>query len=237
MRRAAISRPRKASQRGAGLRSDEYSLRARIVLASIAVFIAGTAVSMAAYPGGTWWAPMRKGHAFCGNFLCDLLHDPALNNEANRAGALWAKVSMLAFIVGIGVFWSMARCWLTSQRAARVVSKLGIYGTLPLATVPLTPSNRYPVLHTSAVLLGGLPGLLAFLLFSAALFRQSRVPFSLRFITAFLCLLVVACLCLYAQGALGNTPSPRSLPALERGAVILLLAWLLIMLHRRPICW
>ncbi len=238
MRRAVVPRQHDPVTRSPENSSGErYSVRSRIVLVCIGAFVIGIALSMLAYPGGTWWAPTRQGHAFLENFLCDLLHDPALNRKTNGFGASMAKVAMLALIVGIGVFWSMSARWLRSQRIARLVSKLGVFGTLPLAMVPITPSNRYPTLHTVAVLLGGLPALTAFVLFSAAFLREQRGPVTQRLFTAALCLLTITCLCLYAQGALGYSASPRSLPALERGAVLLLLVWLLGMLRRRPNCW
>jgi hypothetical protein len=198
----------------------------------LGVFIAGIAIAMAAYPGGTWWTPARSGHDFRDNFLCDLLHDPALNRQPNRSGAFFATLSMLTLIFGLGVFWSMVERWLKPSSLTRLVRNLGVFGTLPLALVPLTPSNRCPKLHTAAVLLGGLPALTAFLVFSALLLCQSGTARSLRALTACLCMLVLVCLGLYAEGALGSEPAPRMLPVLERGALILLLVWVFMMVHR-----
>lgn len=219
------------------MNDNRYSTRDFIVLTCIGVFIAGTAVAVSYYPGGTWWTPSRTGHAFWDNFLCDLLHDPALNQRSNRVGASWARLAMLTLIVGLGVFWSGSERWLSPGRLAKVVRYLGVFSTLPLAMVPLTPSNRFPALHVVAVLLGGLPALVTFLLFCAALLVQKRMPAALRALTACLALLTLLCLTLYAQGALGDGPASRYLPMLERATLILLLVWLVIMLHlpNRPL--
>jgi hypothetical protein len=212
-----------------------YLARTRVVRVCIGLFVLGIALAMWSYPGGTWWDPARSGHSFWENFLCDLLHDPALNHKPNRIGALLATAAILSFVAGLGVFWSMAQRWLGLGRVTtKWIRGLGVFGTVSLACVPLTPSNHFPSLHTTAVLLGGLPALTAFLLFFVSLVRQVSCPVALRLFTASLGLLVVIGLGLYAQNAVGGGPSLRVLPLLERLAVIMLLGWMLVLLRVQP---
>ena len=189
---------------------------------------------MWAYPGGTWWNPQRAGHAFWENFLCDLLHRTALNSEPNAVGAAVATAALLTFVVGLAVFWSIAVEWLGNQRRARWLARLGILGSLCLASVALTPSDQFPRWHTAAVLLGGLPALVTFLWFCAALVRSSRTPHATRALSLLLGLLILTSLVLYTQNAVGSGPALRILPALERVAVAILLVWMLRVL-RSPI--
>jgi hypothetical protein len=209
-----------------------YVTRDRVVVTCLCLFVVGIALSMRLYPGGTWWNLARERHAFCENFLCDLLHDPALNNKPNWLGALAAKVSMLLFIFGLGVLWTMTERWVSDTRLARLVCALGVLGTFPLALVPLTPSNHHARLHTLAVLVGGLPSLMAFLLFGAALWRSGRVPALLRVLSLLLGVLVLVCLALYACGAIGACPAATTLPALERFAVVLIVLWVALLLRQ-----
>jgi hypothetical protein len=212
-----------------------YLARTRVVRLCIGLFVLGVALAMWNYPGGTWWDRACSGHSFWENFLCDLLHDPALNQMPNRTGSALATAAILIFIVGLGVFWSMAHRWLDQASiAARWMGALGVFGAVSLAFVPLTPSNHFPRLHTTAVLLGGLPALTTFLLFCVSLVRQGRIAPLLRLFTAILGLLVVMGLGLYAQHVIVGGPSLRVLPLVERLAVIMLLGWMLVLLRLEP---
>ena len=213
---------------------SKYLSRQALVNICMVAFLVAVIVSMWLYPGGTWWNRRQAGHSFWQNFLCDLLHDPSLNEQPNALGSSLAKVGMLLFVLGLSVFWSLSdRLLCCLPRLAKVVRPLGVLGSPLVAAVPLFPSNRFPKMHTAAVTLGGLPVLLALVLLTGGILIEPHRPRVSRALTAFLLLLVSVCLGLYVREAVFGGPSLRVLPVLERIASIAAVIWVLALLPRQ----
>jgi hypothetical protein len=197
------------------------------------IFVLAIALSIWAYPGGTWWDRARIGHSFWENFLCDLLHHPALNHAPNRFGAQTAAVGMLVFVLGLTIFWSTTgKLLYCHPRLSKLVTMLGVVGTPLVAAVPLLPSNRFPRLHTAAVTLGGLPVILVLVLISLGFYFEPHISHSIRVATSGFACLVLVCLGLYAREAVFGASSLRILPILERVASIATILWVLAMTRR-----
>ncbi len=197
------------------------------------VFVLAIGLAIWAYPGGTWWDRSRIGHSFWENFLCDLLHHPALNHSPNRFGAQMAAAGMLVFVVGLSVFWSMTgELFCCLPRLSKLVTILGVIGTPLVAAVPLLPSNRFPRLHTAAVTLGGLPAIVALVLISLGFYFEPHISRGLRAATSSFAVLVLICLGLYAREAVFGAASLRILPVLERVASLATVLWVLVLTRR-----
>ena len=192
------------------------------------IFVLAIALAIGAYPGGTWWDRDRIGHSFWQNFLCDLLHNPALNHSPNRFGSQMATLGMLVFVVGLCVFWSIAgRLFCCLPRLSKLITIIGAIGTPLVAAVPLQPSNRFPRLHTASVTLGGLPAILALVSICLGFYFEPHISRMVRAATSGFAVLVLTCLGLYTREAVLGGASLRILPILERIASIATILWVL----------
>jgi len=214
---------------------ERQRLCARLVIVCMLAFVICIAIAMGVYPGGTWRNTRHAGHDFWQNYLCDLLHDPALNHQTNTLGSHLATWGMLSFVVGLTVFWSLAPASLCCHAAwARLVRALGVFGTPLVSTVALLPSDHFPRLHTAAVTLGGLPAVAALVVFAAAAAFDKHFPQGLRLLTVGVATLVVVCLSLYVREAVFRAPPLWALPVLERLATMAAVIWVLVSLPRNP---
>lgn len=205
----------------------------RLVQICVAGFVFSVGVGMFTYPGGTWRNPRAMGHSFWQNFLCDLLHDPALNHRNNAVGATFTKIGMLLIVIGLSSFWWLVADRLCCHRKLRaLVRRLGTFGSPLVATVPLFPSDHFPSLHTAAVTLGGLPAMITLLLFNVALFVEPHGPKWVRILTTALTVLSVVCMGLYVRESVLHRASLIVLPVLERLATLTVVFWMLALLPR-----
>lgn len=188
---------------------------------------------MSLYHGGTWIDPRAPGHDFWLNFFCDLLHDHALDGTPNAAGARLATAAMLVLVAGMVPFW-ISTASLVSARPtlAWTVRIAGVTSVVGLVAVPLTPSDRFGALHGVAVLVAAVPGLVASACATIGLLanrggaRGGTRGLGLLALAAFVCGAIDAAL--YAQHmASGGAVTPPALPALQKIAATLFLAWML----------
>ena len=101
-------------------------LARRVVVATIAAFVALVVLAMRAYPGGTSWNASAPGHDFWLNYLCDLARPTALNGVPNPFGSTLAQAAMLALAVGLLPWWSLLARFVPSHpRAGRAMRVLG----------------------------------------------------------------------------------------------------------------
>jgi hypothetical protein len=185
---------------------------------------------MAVYPGGTWWNKTTRGHRFWENFLCDLLHRHSLSGAPNFTAARLAEIGMLAMVISIVCAFSLApELVVTHPRLGRFFGWFGVISTPLLAAAPLLPSDRYPTAHSVAVVFGTLPTLIAFTGLVATILIEPLAQVSLRALTALLLLLLVVCATLYTWNVYFGGPSLKALPAVERLATLVLLAWLALL--------
>lgn len=191
------------------------------------MFIALIALAMLLYPGGTWWSPERIGHAFWENFLCDLLHQKSLGGQVNVRSARLTLAAMVLLVVGIVAAFSLSPEVIPSRKQlGRKLAWFGGVGAVLLVGAPLVPSDLHPLLHSSAVVFGGLPTLVSFAVLVGAILLEPATARPLRAVSLGLLVLTAIAMALYIWTAFLHGPSLRILPAIERIANILLLLWL-----------
>ena len=202
-----------------GLEERIMTRMARGVLrACIALFLLLEVPAMALYPGGTWWEPGLRGHRFWQNFLCDLEWRVALNGQPNPVGSMLAQGAMLVLVAGFVPFWSLA------SRRGRAARGLGLASVAGMIAVALMPSERFGALHGAAVMAAGLTGLGAAGLATLGQLRTGRKGLA-ALGTATLVVSLVD-LALYARAALYGGPGSLLVPALQKVALLFLLAWM-----------
>lgn len=202
--------------------------RARIALfACVGAFVALIVPAMALYPGGTWWEPHAVGHRFWSNFLCDLEWRTTLNGTPNPVGAPLAEGAMLSLVLAFVPFWPLAaRLFPGRPRLGAAVRILGWTSVAGMIAVALMPSERFGPLHGVAVVVAGLPGLSAAVLAATGqLLVRRTLPGALG---AAMVLFAVADFVLYVHTMLHGGPGPLLLPAAQKVALLLLLAWMLV---------
>lgn len=218
------------------MRARTRPLGSLFVAGSIAIFVLGMAIAMTAYPGGTWCDRAAPGHDFLRNFFCDLLHDVALDGRPNAVGAGASRTAMLALLAGLlGAFWIAPRTFGTRPWSSRLVRAAGVLCALGGVGVAFTPSNHFPRLHTISVFAATFPGLLAMILASAAQLRaeDARATARLGGLLGVAAVVVGAFdAWLYARQLDGSHQCELLLPALERVAAALLLAWMAVVAVR-----
>lgn len=202
-------------------RPDPTRLAAVAVVAAVALALTLLALAVARYPGGSDCDPGAVGFDLRCNYLSDLLHAVARDGRPNPAAPL-ARAAMLAFVAALPPFWA-----LRARGLARggLVRRLGTLSAIGWAFVPLVPSDRFGAWHGAAVLVGAGPGLVAVLLAVRGLWPARRR-------SALLGLGVLACVgaatLLYVRLLLDDAgASSHTIPALQKAAAVLLVAWLL----------
>jgi hypothetical protein len=192
---------------------------ARFLALALTLFALLEAGAMALYPGGTWWEPGARGHRFWQNFLCDLSWRVALDGQDNRVGSLLSQAAMLVFVGGFVPFWV-----LVGGKGARGVRVLGFASVVGTAAVTLMPSDRFGAMHGMAVMVAATTGLLGAILAAVGQLRAGdRVAGGLG-------LAVLATggvdFALYVQTFGSGGPGPLALPAVQKVALLLLMAWM-----------
>jgi hypothetical protein len=197
--------------------------------ASIATFVVGMAIAMATYPGGTWCDRHAAGHDFARNFFCDLLHDVALNGAPSPVAAAASRVAMLALLAGVLVTYALAPRLFVGRaqggRASHAVRGFGSMCALGGVGVAFTPSNHHPTLHSVFVFVATVPGLVAMIAASLALLRTQTTR-AVGGLSSAAVIVGGVDAWLYARQLDGSHPCELALPALERVAAALLLAWM-----------
>jgi hypothetical protein len=199
------------------------------VLAFAASFVVLIAGAMALYPGGTWMNRQTRGFDVVRNFFCDLSAAVALNGAPNP-GASIASTAMVALALGLVPFWLLIAFRLREEpRKSAAVRALGLASAVTLPLVPLLPSARSGPLHVAAVLLASLPGLAAGGVAAAGLLasREARRPHGYLAGATLLAAVVTAALYLRLVETRATVPH-WSLPAMQKVAAVLLVAWLVV---------
>ena len=211
----------------------------RAVAALVLIFVAQAAAAAALYPGGTWTERHRVGHDLWGNFLCDLTQPVALNGRPNALGARFGAAAMLTFTVALGLVWQHFAPLLHTRAPRRggLIAALGALGCAALVAVPLTPSLRFGRLHALVVLTAVSASLGALGASLHALFRHLP-PTPGRAVARTLSVLLAAAVAvdagLYAYSLAPGGRIVALLPALQRVATGLALAWMLAVVALRP---
>lgn len=204
------------------------------VLTSIGLFIAAAAL----YSGGNHFDHHAVGHDFWRNAICDVARTTAIGGAPNEAAASFARAAMSILAFGIGaLYWLVPEQFPSHARLGVVVRGLGAVTVAGALGVVLVPSDRSSLFHGIAIVIGGVPGLVACLLVAFALLRE-RAGHRLVTVLAVLALLVAAAdFGIYVDELVTGGPPRLAVPVLERIAALLLLAFMLSasVLRRRPV--
>ena len=199
---------------------------------SIAVLALGFVITMvvaaARYPGGTWCQPHAPGYDLWRSFFCDVLHSRALNGTPNP-GAPAARAAIVLIAAAFLPFWLAVPSTLELTRArARLVRIVGTASAVACLAVALTPSDRFPEWHQAAVLSGAGAGVLAALIaVSSRQLPLSQSSSALRWLAWAALLAAALDAALYAAQLASPAPCATALPALQKFAAALVLAWML----------
>ena len=182
---------------------------------------------MRAYPGGTVWDKTTRGSDFWLNYLSDLQRSVALNGEPNARGSALAQAAMLVLALGLApLWWLAARLFPGRPRLGRAVRVAGIAGVAGAVAVGLLPSDRFGDGHSLAIVLGGVPGLVAAGLAVLGLLSRGG-PVRIAATTGAMTLLVSGADFLLYVGHLGRPgPDSQAAAVLERAATLLVLSWM-----------
>jgi hypothetical protein len=204
------------------------------LVASVTVFVLLTSVAALTYPGGNWIDPGHSGFHVWHNFICDLLMSPAINGVPSRLAAVTSQIAMLVLVAGFVPLWLLVPR-LFAERDARMqpfVRACGLLSVAALVGVPLTTSVELHWLHGSFIALAGVPGFGAAVLAAAGIWRNRDNPAWLRFVTVAAVLVSLVDFALYLNHFLYPSDLVPLLPALQKVAIVLVLAWMLAVAGR-----
>jgi hypothetical protein len=212
------------------MRARSARLNAVAIFVCVAGFACLEVAAMSLYPGGTWWDTTTQGHRFWENFLCDLEWRVALNKVPNPVGSRLAMAAMLVLVAGLGAFWFALPAVFAAPapRGAHAVRWLGITSTAGALAVVLMPSDRFGALHGVTVLTAGVPGILAAGLAIRVLAVGEPRPPIAAWVGASMLAFGFVDFALYAWHFLTHTEGTILGPALQKVALILLLAWMIL---------
>jgi hypothetical protein len=197
----------------------------RIILAFVGLFLGLVSVAMANYPGGNWLQRSARGHDLARNFLCDLLGPVALNGLPNTVGSFAMQAALAVLAAGLTVTWWLIPRLLPGPRLARAIRVCAVVSLLGLISIPLTPPSQSYALHAVAVLSGGVPAIVAWVLALYGLGRQPRTR-ALAGLGLLALLSMVVAFLLYAYQLFWRTRPNLVLPLSHRVATLLCLVWL-----------
>lgn len=194
------------------------------LLVAVAAFVALIARAIKLYPGGTWFDANTIGHDAFRNFLCDLTQPVALNGATNP-GAPFARAAMFVLDVGLLLVWLSIPSLSPRSRLSTLLRVAGVASFLGIVAVPLTPSLQFGVLHAVAVFTAAIPGIAAGVL-AAVLLARSSHPRLHRLCLAILVVSFVDSM-LYVHHVVFAGPPMAAVPALQRVALAMMLAWMI----------
>lgn len=195
-------------------------------------------VAMWLYPGGTWMDPERVGHAFWGNFWCDLLRAEALSGAPNPIASELTRLAMIVAALTLGVHWILVARQSAVSASRRWGLGLGWASSVGITCVALLPSDRFPTGHPVAVLVMGPCFAGAVVLGALGFWRRDRQlrragqrhqAFGLGALLAALALAFgLVNLVQYAAQALLRAEPAHSLPLVQKVATLCLVAWVVL---------
>jgi hypothetical protein len=131
-----------------------------LVLAGLLAFVLLTALSAAAYPGGTFCDPNASGYRFWDNFFCDLTQPVTQRGLDNSRSRALAQASFVCFSLALGpFFWVLGG--MLAARLGGWIRICGLTSALGTNVIAWLPSAVSPVFHQMSVFTAAIPGLLA----------------------------------------------------------------------------
>jgi hypothetical protein len=199
----------------------------RTILAAAIAFVVLAGCAMGAYPGGTAWDPSTRGNDFWLNYLCDLERAVAINGESNAIGSALARTAIVVLGVGLAFFWWHLPALMPARaRLGRAIRFLGSSSLVGTFAVALFPGDRFAALHPVLMIAMGGPALCGACLAVIGLAFEAKTPrFAARIGVA---TVVVSStdFALYVCQRSAEGPDPMALAILERGSLILAVAWM-----------
>jgi hypothetical protein len=195
---------------------------ALLVFGALAAGIGLLRQAMRLYPGGSAAEPTHVGHSFWLNYLCDLTGDVAVNGAPNLRGAALARAAMLLLSIALGlVFLVLPRVLGDGRWSKHVVRIGGALCGLGLIAVPFADGRA----HAPTILVTAVAGIAAMATAVTGMWRARRRALLAIAGAALIASTVDAVL--YAAKVAGTLPaSSAAVPALQRVATLLLLAWM-----------
>ncbi|MBS3820281.1 MAG: hypothetical protein GVY16_07710 [Planctomycetes bacterium] len=209
-------------------RGRTVRLACALIVICVLQFILAAAASAALYPGGHPWNTDADGYSVSRNTLSDLGKDRGNNGEPATAAADVFNVSTALLTPGFAAMWLvLPRLMPTRPRTGRAVRMAGLISSTSIIAIALTPADRVPTLHTLAIGIGAVPGLLALATACAAMFVDPRA--SSRLAVATLAVLAVGMVHFgqYVRHFWLGGPWTPACPAVQKLAAISALAWML----------
>jgi hypothetical protein len=196
------------------------------IVVSVAAFMGLEAAAMLLYPGGTWWDPTSRGSSISQNYLCDFEHREAIDGAANPIGSRLAQAAMFSLVLGLMPFWIATPSLMGRGKAGPAVRALGLVSLFGVVAAILLPSDRFGRPHGVAVIAAGGPGLVAAALAVRALFRCERRPRVVAWLGAATLAVAGVDFIGFAMHLIAGGLGTPLLPALQKAALTLLLAWM-----------
>ena len=184
------------------------------------------------YPGGTWWDSTTRGYRFWENFLCDLEWRVALNGQPNHGASYLAQAAMLILAIAFIPFWIAVTRLFDRPRLTVVVRSFGLASVVGIVAVVLIPSDRFGILHGIAVVVAGLPGLSAAGLAVAGLLLGEPRPRIAGWTGASMLGFAFTDFALYVSQLIAHTDGTWLTAAAQKVALLLLLAWMIMVAVR-----
>jgi hypothetical protein len=190
-------------------------------------FVVLTALSAAAYPGGTYCEPAATSYRFWGNYFCDLTAEVTGRGDDNVRSAALAQAAFACFALATAPFF-----WLLGGLSSRprLLRALGLVAALGTAGLAWLPSRAGANLHATAVFSATIPGLAAAGLGVVAAFRSRDRRASVR-LTAWLgaatFLAGAADAAGYGHALATHAGCIPWLPVLQKVTALCLLGWML----------
>lgn len=221
----ALVRDRIESGGGASLRGRWDRIAAQVVLSGLGATVALMGGAMWLYPGGTWLDPEAAGHAFWGNFWCDLLRSHALNGVPNPWASQLAFAAMVTFAGALLAFWVVVKGLLASRCWARWVVGLGWLSGAAVVVVGLTPSDRFPQLHSAAIVVAGSMFVLAMVGASVGFWQRGKELRHATWLALLVLPLTVLNLVQYASQVYSEAHYAPWLPGAQKLATLCVALW------------
>jgi len=208
---------------------------AAAVNAAVVGFVALILLAMRVYPGGTAWDPTTRGNDFWLNYICDLERGVALDGAPNPVGAALARTGVIVLALGfVPLFWSIPRLfpW-RGRRLGLAITSMGCAGAAGSIAVGLLPSDRFGDLHVYTILAAGLPSLAAAALAVAGLASGPPSQRRAAIVGGAMLAVSVIDLGIYLVQVAATGTAPVALAILERCALLLVLAWMVMVVRLR----
>jgi hypothetical protein len=184
--------------------------------------------SMAAYHGGTQLDRTSAGYDPLRNYFCDLIQPVAHDGTPNPLGASLGRAAFVATALALVPAWLLLSSLFSERRVlARVVRVGGVTAALALPLVANTPSQLGGHAHTWAIVVGGVPALVAMGAALVGILGVRHAHPLLARLTALLLALASVTGALWLWAMAGGWPNQWALATAQKVTWLAIASWLL----------